>query len=137
MATPARSPERLLRSDERAGARKAVGDSGLITVEMCPAGFGLMLNVSDHGIGVYTLKSLQAGEEVQVSFLLPGTPKRIDCAGEVRWDSNSHAGLRLRHADPKTGSDLGRCISTLPALPAPENPSSHRREFPALDEQVR
>lgn len=136
MATPARSPERLLRSDERAGVRKAVVDSGLITVEMCPAGFGLMLNVSDHGIGVYTLKSLQAGEEVQVSFLLPGMPKRIDCAGQVRWASNSHAGLHLQHPDPRTDSELRRWISTLPALPAPENPSSHRREFPAFDEQV-
>src|SRR3954464_8902414 len=112
MATPAATPERLVRSDERTGPRKAVVESGLITVEMCPAGFGLMLNASNNGIGVYTLKNLQAGDDVQVSFLLPGSVQRIDCSGQVRWALDSHAGLHLTHVDERCVSVMEKWVST-------------------------
>ncbi|MGZ4789170.1 MAG: TonB family protein [Terriglobales bacterium] len=137
MATPAASPEPLVRSDERFGPRKAVVDAGLVTVEMCPAGFALMLNVSNNGIGVYTLKRLKEGQDLQISFLLPGSVQRIDCTGQVRWAMGDHAGLQLRNIDQRCFSKLQTWIASLPAVAAAPNPVSLRREFPVLDEQVR
>jgi TonB family protein len=136
MATPAASPERLVRSDERTGPRKAVVESGLITVEMCPAGFGLMLNVSHAGIGVYTLKNLKAGDEVQVSFLLPGTVNRVDCAGQVRWAFDSHAGLHLKRVDDRCVANFRKWITALPTISSAADAAGLRRQFPSLETQV-
>jgi TonB family protein len=136
MAAPATSPQRLLMPDDRRAVRKAVVDSGLVTVELCQAGFGLLVNVSERGLAVYTMKKLTPAEDVQVSFMLPGSPRRIECNGQVKWAANSHAGLQLKGLDPQSLSALKRWLATLPQLPAVEDPKLQRRPFPARGEQV-
>src|SRR5581483_6541958 len=137
MATPATSPDRLLSADERRAPRKAVVDSGLVTVEMCPAGFGLMVNVSERGMAVYTMKNLTPAQDVQVSFMLPGSPRRIECNGTVMWAADSHAGLKLRGLDAQNLGAFKRWIVALPEVASSENPTLQRRLFPEREQQVR
>ena len=137
MAASATSPQRIAMADDRRALRKAVVDSGLVSVEMCPAGFGLMVNVSERGMAVYTMKNLASAQELQVSFMLPGSSRRIECNGMVRWSADSHAGLQLHGIDPQSLAALKRWLSTLPELLAIDNPKLQRRLFPARDEQVR
>lgn len=137
MAAPATSTQSLLEGDDRLGIRKAVVDSGMVTVEMCPAGFGLMLNVSERGLAVYTLKSLISGQTVQVSFLIPGSSKRIECIGQVKWAVESHAGLSLSQLDSRSSSALRNWLVTMPETSVPDSPHLLRRKFPVRDEQLR
>ena len=137
MAAPATSPQRLLQADDRHDRRCAVVDSGLVTVEMCPAGFGLMLNVSQHGIGVYTLKNLEPSQQVQISFLVPGSTQIVECNGSVVWAADSHAGLRLSQFREASATALGKWLRNLPQVAGEENPRLQRRSFPIRDEQVR
>ncbi len=137
MAATATSPDRLLGADDRRAVRKAVVDSGLVTVEMCPAGFGLMVNVSERGIAVYTMKNLAPAQDVQVSFMLPGSPRRIECNGVVTWAAESHAGLKLEGFDAQSLAAFRRWIATLPEVPSYGDPKLQRRAFPERDQQVR
>ena len=136
MAAFATSPQPLLAEDDRRHVRRRVPDSELITVELSPAGFGLMFNVSESGIGVYPLTELNAGQEVQVSFMLPDSPDRVECPGEVRWSADSHAGVQLKALDDSRASALKQWIATLPSPPATGKPRTQRRKFPVRDEQL-
>jgi TonB family protein len=136
MAASAQTSQRVLGRDDRSHARRAVVDSGLITVELCPVGFGLLLNVSEEGIGLYTLTHVKPGDTVQVSFMPTGLTQRIDCKGELRWAADSHAGVCLRDLDNASAANLRKWIATLPASAHLEDPVANRREFPQLESQV-
>ena len=137
MAAPAATTQALFGTDDRRTRRKLVGEAALITVEMYPAGFGLLLNVSETGIGVNTLKTLTPTQEVQVSFLAPGSPHRIEAVGEVRWASESHAGLRLKQIDQSAAAALRELVASLPETKSVGSPRLQRREFPHRDDQLR
>lgn len=137
MAAPAATTQAFLGTDDRGTRRKLIGEAALITVEMYPAGFGLLLNVSETGIGVNTLKALTPAQQVQVSFLAPGSPLRIEAIGEVRWASESHAGLRLKQIDPAAAGALRELVASLPETKSAGSPRLQRREFPHRDEQLR
>jgi putative methionine-R-sulfoxide reductase with GAF domain len=117
--------------------RRRVPDSSLITVEMSPAGFGLMFNVSESGFGVYPMANLTPAQAVQISFQLPDSEQRIECPGEVRWANDSHAGIRFHYLDERTSLALGTWIASLPAPLSPKQPRERRREFPVRDEQLK
>lgn len=137
MAAPAMSPQTLLEADERQSPRREVVDSGLVTVEMAPAGFGLMCNVSERGIGVYTLKNLIPSQVVQVSFFVPGSSKRVECNARIAWAMGSHAGLHIRDFEGDSATALKKWLTTMQPSRKTEKPRQQRRPFPLRDEQVR
>jgi GAF domain-containing protein len=134
MATSRRFP---LENDERRRMRRTVPDASLITVEMSPAGFGLMFNVSQSGFGVYPMTTLTAAQAIQVSFQLPDSEERIECAAEVRWANDSHAGVKFQYLDEKSSAALSSWMSTLAAPVATGPTREQRREFPFRDEQLK
>jgi len=136
MAASATSPQRMIAGDDRLQGRRTVADSDLVTVELGRAGFGLMFNVSENGIGVYPLTELRAAQEVQLAFTLPDSTARIECPGKVRWVMDSQAGVQLKSLDEKSALALKQWIATLPASPASEKPKGQRRKFPLRDEQL-
>jgi putative methionine-R-sulfoxide reductase with GAF domain len=134
MVTSRRFP---LEGDERLRMRRAVPDSSLITVEMSPAGFGLLYNISENGFGVYPMTTLAPAQVVQVSFHLPDSAEAIECAGEVRWATDSHAGVEFQYLDEKSSAALSSWMSTLTSPPAIIPTREQRREFPVRDEQLK
>jgi TonB family protein len=113
---------------ERQLGRRSVMDCGLVTVEMSPAGFGLMVNACEKGIGIYTLTSLERGQQVQVLFHVPGSSNRVEGLGEVTWSGNSHAGLRLKQFKPSSEAPFKRWVASLPEMPKVENPLAQRKK---------
>jgi TonB family protein len=128
MASTAAIAQTSSNGDERKLARRSVVECGLVTVEMSPAGFGLMVNVCEQGIGVYTLTTLERGEQVQVLFHVPGSTARVEGLGEVTWAANSHAGLRLKHLNPSGTQPFTRWIGSLPEIPRVADPLMQRRK---------
>ena len=129
MASTAAIAQTSSNGDERKLARRSVVECGLVTVEMSPAGFGLMVNVCEQGIGVYTLTTLERGEQVQVLFHVPGSTARVEGLGEVTWAANSHAGLRLKHLNPSGTQPFTRWIGSLPEIPRVADPLMQRRKI--------
>lgn len=103
---------------------------------MSPAGLGLLMNVSENGIGVYPLTNLGLGQEVLVSFMIPDSADRVECTGSVKWMAEHHVGLQLRHSDT-SGFILRQWVSTLPLPEAVSKSRAQRRKFPLRDDQLK
>lgn len=132
MATPA--PQFR---DERRGRRKAVGEAGLITVEMNPVGFGLMLNVSRTGMSVFTLNRVQPGDQVQISFSPPRTTLKIEAIARVSWTADGNAGLHIHKIRRDSLEAMNSWIASLPDLPTSSQGIVLRGQRPVIETQIR
>jgi GAF domain-containing protein len=83
------------------------------------------------------MTTLSPAQPLRVSFQLPDSAEAIDCAGEVRWATDSHAGVEFQYLDEKSSAALSSWIATLTGPPAILPTREQRREFPARDEQLK
>src|SRR5947209_4873810 len=99
----------------RRSRRKSVLDLSLVTVEMDPAGFGLMLDVSEDGLGVQVMNKIKPGTEVQIKFDVPESSTRVEASGIVTWyDGEGRVGLSFQKIKDDATAVLRQWIDTLP-----------------------
>lgn len=63
----------------------------VMIVNLTEGGAGLRLQASDGAVGAY----LNPGEEVDLSFDLPGSTDTLHPTGTVVWATSDHAGIRF------------------------------------------
>jgi len=103
------------RSEKREKARKSAIEVALVTVDMEPAGFGLMLDVSEGGLGVQVMNRMVPGTDVQIAFGLPEVSSHIKGSGVIAWcDSDGRAGIRLQQLEDQSRQELQKWINSLP-----------------------
>jgi len=123
--------------DERLGRRKAVVEQGLITVEMNPVGFGLMLNISRTGMAVFTLNRVEPGAQVHILFSPPRTELKVEAIASVRWTCDGNAGLHIHKIRRESMEAMNNWIASLPELPSPFDGMTHRGRRPFFETQLR
>jgi len=123
--------------DERRSHRKAVAEAGMVTVELSPSRFGLMLNISKAGMAVYTLNNLQVGQQLQISFTPPRSKTKIEAIGEVSWASDGNAGLHIQKIRRGSLETLTKWLASLPDLPTPSDGIGYRGKRPLFESQIR
>ncbi len=131
-------------SERRSTTRVGIMDNHLVPVEIGNPGiFGLLVDLSEAGMGVQTLDALPLGRNFSLSFALPGSKQRVEADGRVTWvDSNGRAGLRFSFIDDTSRHDLASWVqSTLQSLgsSASDNAAPPRPADPinSLAEQIK
>src|SRR3954451_16516880 len=137
---PAQSLKSAGSRERRRKSRKSAEDLCLVTVEMEPAGFGLMLDVSETGLGVQVMNRIEPGTDVQIAFKVPELGSRVEGSGVITWcDGDGRVGIRFKELKKDSGKELGQWIDSLPdsTVHEPLATVAPRRTQPVLREQVR
>ena len=136
---PAQALKSIGHRERRRKSRKSAEDLCLVTVEMEPAGFGLMLDVSEGGLGVQVMNRIEPDTTVQVAFKIPELSSRIEGSGTITWsDGDGRIGIRFQELKGEGGSVLKQWIDSLPESRVHEPLAVlPRHTQPALMEQVR
>jgi TonB family protein len=142
MADPAPAPAvpKTGHRERRRKARKSTEELCLVTVDMEPAGFGLMLDISEDGLGAQVMNHIEPGTKVRIAFSIPDTPTKIEGDGVIAWcDGDGRAGIRFQQIENGNANELRKWIDTLPDVtfrePAPIEPYRSHKSTP--QEQVR
>ncbi|HWR14014.1 MAG TPA: TonB family protein [Terriglobales bacterium] len=121
-------------SERRKSQRNSVFDHVLIPVEMEPAGFGLMMDVSESGLGVQVLNSVEVGTDVEFSFTLPDSSIKIEGTGQVtRYDHEGRAGIKVHQLKGGSAGELKRWLKSLPASTIQKGSMESGSEAATLD----
>ena len=83
-------------SDRRAHPRQRI--RSLAYVHLGEGNGGIILNISEGGIGVHAAEALDEGEGViSMGIEIPRSRKRLEVRGEIMWvgESRKEAGLRF------------------------------------------
>jgi TonB family protein len=111
-------------SDRRLDKRRSVLESSLVSVELEPAGTGLLLDVSSTGVGVQINQQLQPGTELLLGFQIPEIPVKVEGIGVVSWcDAEGRVGIRFQELNHECTHELSRWIESLPPVNAIPDPS--------------
>ena len=126
------------RLEKREKSRKSAIEVALVTVEMEPAGFGLMLDVSEGGLGIQVMNRMVPGTNVKIAFGLPELESRIEGSGVIAWcDGDGRAGIRLQQLANQSAQELQKWISSLPESTIHELPAvASQRIQPIRNDQV-
>jgi len=112
---PAQLSKSVGHRERRRKLRKSAEDLCLVTVEMGPAGFGLMLDVSEGGLGVQIMNRVEPGTNVQIAFKVPELASRIEGSGVVTWcDGDGRLGIRFQQLKDSSDKQLQQWIDSLP-----------------------
>src|SRR5262245_52406148 len=87
--------------DRRAHARRKVDD--LAYVSCGPDNGGILLDISEGGLGFQGVGSLSDGKTLELRFMLPGLSSPIETSGELAWSTDSKRGGGLRFVDLDDG----------------------------------
>jgi TonB family protein len=136
---PAQALKSVGHREQRRKSRKSAEDLCLVTVEMEPAGFGLMLDVSESGVGVQVMNRIEPGTDVQIAFKVPELAARIEGSGVITWcDGDGRVGIRFQQLKGQSGDHLKQWVDSLPESTIHEPLEvAPRRTQPVLREQVR
>jgi hypothetical protein len=134
--------------DRRRCQRRTISDWQLLTVEMSlpssaygPQQNGIMLNLSEAGMGVQPFFPLVPEEFVELRFGLPGFPKTLETKAVVTWaEAGGPSGIQFIETSSECRDQLRKWVASdlrLPSqqadLPLPEcsvlSPSAQPREF--------
>jgi TonB family protein len=103
------------RSERRKKPRKSATNLSLVTVEMDPNGFGLMLDVSESGAGVQVMNRIEPGTNVQIAFKLPEVDSQIEGSGVITWcDGHGRVGVEFQQLKDQSSQQLKQWINSLP-----------------------
>src|SRR5215475_10728557 len=103
------------RSERRKKPRKSATNLSLVTVEMEPNGFGLMLDVSEGGAGVQVMSRIEPGTNVQIAFRLPEVDTPIEGSGVITWcDGHGRVGVEFQQLKDLAGQQLKQWVNSLP-----------------------
>ena len=135
---PAQVSKSVGHRERRRKLRKSAEDLCLVTVEMGTAGFGLMLDVSEGGLGVQVMNRVEPGTDVEIAFKVPELTSRIEGTGVVTWcDGDGRLGIRFKQLKDNT-NQLRQWVDSLPEaavhepIQFPPSPNAT-----AISEQVR
>jgi c-di-GMP-binding flagellar brake protein YcgR len=78
---------------------------------------GLTWNMSQGGIQVDII-GLNPGDNVRVSFRLPGSGTMVDASGSVVWVNEKRQGIRFEHLSPKHDQTIRDFITEVEAQEA-------------------
>src|SRR3954467_291858 len=106
MASPSQAKAKRV---NRRSKRRNLMENNLVTVEMNPGRVGLMLDVSEGGVGVQTINELQSGSTVEIAFTIPDSSARIEGTGLVTWyDGEGRAGIQFKNLKSGSAEELKR-----------------------------
>jgi hypothetical protein len=116
------------RPDRRKSPRKSAINVSLVTVEIEPGGFGLMLDVSEGGTSLQVMSRLKPGSAAEIGFKLPGMETSVEGSALVSWcDAEGRAGLQFQQLKGEGSKELRQWIESLPisiidepSLPTPD-----------------
>jgi TonB family protein len=136
---PAPAVKSVAHRERRNKLRKSAEDLCLVTVEMEPAGFGLMLDASEGGLGVQVMNRIEPGTNVQIAFKVPELAACIEGSGVITWsDGDGRVGIRFQRLKDESNNELRQWIDSLPESTVYEPVAAvPRRTDPVLREQVR
>jgi TonB family protein len=101
--------------ERRANQRKSLLDVSLITVDLTPGAYGLMLDISETGARVQAMGSVEPGRNVQIAFHVPALSKRIEGIGSIKWsDEDGRVGVRFESLTNASTEELRHWINSLP-----------------------
>lgn len=82
--------------ERRRQARQSIIGRELISVEMPPDNFGLIIDLTEDGAAVQAVATLPSRSHTTLRFTLPGESKPLELKAEVIWSrQNKEAGLRF------------------------------------------
>ena len=120
-------------STERRGhARQRL--SAIVYLDIGAGNGGIVLNLSDEGLGFQAVGPLGKQSELRLRIKLPSAPARIDVAAQIVWvsDSNRQAGVRFLDANSDGILQIQEWIRSLTAPPAPREEPSKQSDPAAI-----
>jgi CheY-like chemotaxis protein len=99
---------------------------------------GIILDISEGGMAIQALDTVEASRGIQLDFELPGSPLRITASGEIAWaDASGRAGVRFVDISQPAQQQLKDwlltyAISALAEPPAPQPRALRAASRPAL-----
>ena len=73
---------------------------------------GMVVNISEGGIGVTVSATLKAGIKVMVQFVLPGRPSQFAAQATTCWCEDRYVGLQFVSLAPQLESELQQWLSS-------------------------
>jgi protein TonB len=115
MAEPAPNSVAKGAEERRRQPRKSATNLSLVTVEMDPNGFGLMLDVSEGGAGVQVMNRIEPGTNVQIAFKLPDVESQIEGSGVITWcNGDGRVGVKFQQLKGQGSHQLKQWLDSLP-----------------------
>lgn len=98
--------------------------SAIVYLDIGAGNGGIVLNLSDEGLGFQAVGPLGKQKELSLRIKLPSTQSRVDVAAEIVWvsDSNRQAGARFVDAHSDGPVQIQEWIRSLDPPPAPVAP---------------
>lgn len=82
---------------------------------MGTAGFGLMLDVSEGGLGVQVMNRVEPGTDIEIAFKVPELASPIEGTGVVTWcDGDGRLGVRFKQLNNNSTDQLKQWMNSLP-----------------------
>jgi TonB family protein len=98
--------------------------SAIVYLDIGAGNGGIVLNLSDEGLGFQAVGPLGKQKELRLRIKLPSTPSRVEVASEIVWvsDSNRQAGVRFVDAHSDGTIQIQEWIRSLISPPPQESP---------------
>jgi two-component system, response regulator, stage 0 sporulation protein F len=87
--------------DARAEARRTFSIDALVAVPGARPARGRLLQISAHGFRADSIATVQTGDSVSVSFMVPGRSDTFRLSGRVCWRKESLFGAQIEHLRPE------------------------------------
>ena len=118
--TPSYSDNLIPPEGRRARVRQPVG--ALAYLDIGTDNGGIVLNLSEDGLGLQAVAPLENQREVSLRIQLPHSPERIETAAEVAWlgASNRQAGVRFLNLSAAARSQIREWIKSQESAPVCE-----------------
>jgi len=107
--------------------------SGIVYLDIGAGNGGIVLNLSDEGLGFQAVGPLGKQTELRLRIKLPSAPARIDVAAQIVWvsDSNRQAGVRFLDVNSEGILQIQEWIRSLTAPSAAREEPSKQNEVTA------
>jgi TonB family protein len=107
--------------------------SAIVYLDIGAGNGGIVLNLSDEGLGFQAVGPLGKQKELSLRIKLPSTQSRVEVAAEIAWvsDSNRQAGVRFVDAHSEGRVQIQEWIRSLAPPPAPPEESPKQEEAAA------
>jgi TonB family protein len=110
--------------------------SAIVYLDIGAGNGGIVLNLSDEGLGFQAVGPLGKQKELSLRIKLPSTQSRVEVAAEIAWvsDSNRQAGVRFVDAHSEGRVQIREWIRSL--APPPAHPEESPKQEEAAAEAV-
>lgn len=132
---PSTTPVPQPRTERRHNPRRTIIDQQMVAVSLAGDNGGLVLDLSETGLGIQAVSRLQHGTNTEVRFALPGSATPIRARGEVRWaEPSGRSGIHLGTFQEGSSEQIKSWLARPPSsLPVDESPGL---ELTALESEI-